>query len=229
MTLLTLLFFSLIVLAGRGRLKFRRIDREEPFQDAPALKEQERRLLNDLPTHLLGIGIFLFLIISAFIPSQVPIDFGLMAIALFGLLLVGLWFFRGSAPLLVRLGLYVGGTFIVYLSEGAPPSTSWPIHTILNLFFIFAAVLVFFGIQLNKEKPFQTTPLDYLVLFVTLVAPALPGMRIGQVPIGLMGGKLIVLFFAYELLLSRLSARLTQWGLVALWALLVLGVRAWMV
>lgn len=227
LTLLTLLFFSLIVLARRGRLKFRRIDREEPLSDAQVLKEQERRRLNDLPTHLLGIGIFLFLIISAFIPSQVPIDFGLMAIALFGLLLVGLWFFRGSAPLLVRLGLYVGGTFIVYLSEGAPPSSGWPIHAILNLFFIFAAVLVFIGIQLNKERPFQTTPLDYLVLFVTLVAPALPGMRIGQVPIGLMGGKLIVLFFSYELLLSRLSERLTEWGLVALWALLVLGVRAW--
>ncbi|WDT75629.1 MAG: MraY family glycosyltransferase [Candidatus Manganitrophus sp.] len=229
LTLLTLLFFSLIVLARRGRLKFRRIDREEPFANAPSLKDQESRPLNDLPTHLLGIGISLFLIVSVFIPRQVPIDFGLMAIALFALLLVGLWFFQRSAPLLVRLGLYVGGTFVVYLSEGAPPAGGWPIHTILNLFFVFAAVLVFVSIQLNREKPFQTTPLDYLVLFVSLVAPALPGMRIGEVPIGLMGGKLIVLFFAYELLLSRLSARLTQWGLVALWALLVLGVRAWMV
>lgn len=227
--LLTLLFFSLIVLARRGRLKLRRIGREETLPDTPGLKEQESRLLNDLPTHLLGIGISLFLIISVFIPSQVPTDFGLMAIALFALLLVGLWFFRGSAPLLVRLGLYVGGAFVIYLSEESPPTGGWPIHTILNLFFVIAALLVFFGIQLNKEKPFQTTPLDYLVLFVTLVAPALPGMRIGQVPIGLMGGKLIVLFFAYELLLSRLSERLTQWGLVALWALLVLGVRAWMV
>jgi UDP-GlcNAc:undecaprenyl-phosphate GlcNAc-1-phosphate transferase len=227
--LMTLLFFSLIVLSHRGRLRLRRAEHDRSFSIGLVRRVQESPLFNDLPTRLLGIGIFFFLIVSVFIPSQVPSDFGFMAILLSGLLLVGLLFFQGSAPLLVRLGLYVGGTFVVYLSEEAPPAGGGPIPTLLNLFFVIAAVLVFIGIQLNREKPFQTTPLDYLVLFVTLMAPALPGMHVGEVPIGRMGGKLIVLFFAYELLLSRLSGRLTQWGLVALWALLVLGVRAWMV
>jgi UDP-GlcNAc:undecaprenyl-phosphate GlcNAc-1-phosphate transferase len=229
LALLVFLFFSLVFLAGRGRWRVRRTDRDASPLMAPVRRAPGSRLFNDLPTRLLGIGVSLFLVVSVFIPNRVPTDFGMMAIAIFGVMLVGLWFFRRSAPLLVRLGLYVGGTFVVYLTEQAPRIGGWPIHAFSDLFFAVTAVLVFIGIQLNREKPFQMTPLDYLVLFVTLGAPILTGMRLGEIQIGLMGGKLMVLFFAYELLLGQFSERLIRWGLVALWALLILGVRAWMV
>ncbi|MBI3802953.1 MAG: undecaprenyl/decaprenyl-phosphate alpha-N-acetylglucosaminyl 1-phosphate transferase [Nitrospirae bacterium] len=220
---------SLFFLAGQGRVQLHRPDREHALSISMVRKVRESRLFSELPTQLLGAGIPLFLVVSVFIPRQIPGDFGLLAIILFSLLLLGLLFFRRSAPLLIRLGLYVGGAFIVYLNEQSPSGSGWPIHTFLNLFFIGVAVMVLIAIQVNREQPFQMTPLDYLVLFFTLIVPVLPEMRVGEILVGLIAGKLIILFFAYELLLSRLSERTMQLGLSALWALLVLGVRAWVV
>jgi UDP-GlcNAc:undecaprenyl-phosphate GlcNAc-1-phosphate transferase len=46
--------------------------------------------------------------------------------------------------------------------------------------------------------------------------------------LSMLAAKLIVLYFSFELLLHRFSDRVKQWGLVSLWVLFGLGVRAWL-
>jgi UDP-GlcNAc:undecaprenyl-phosphate GlcNAc-1-phosphate transferase len=88
-------------------------------------------------------------------------------------------------------------------------------------------VLVVIAIQLNRENAFRVTPLDFLVLLVAVIVPSLSEMRLGEIPLGLLVLKLTVLFFAYELILVKFSNRLAPLGMMMLWSLLILGVRAW--
>jgi len=62
---------------------------------------------------------------------------------------------------------------------------------------------------------------------MVLPVPNLPEIQVGDFSLGALAAKIIVLFFAYELILSRLSERMTQYGLVSLWVFLALGIRAW--
>ena len=88
--------------------------------------------------------------------------------------------------------------------------------------------LVVLTIRFGTEHRFQTTPLDYLMVFLAVVIPALPELQVGDVHLGLLASKLIVLFFSFELLLHVFSQRITQLGLVSLWLLFGLAVRAWL-
>jgi UDP-GlcNAc:undecaprenyl-phosphate GlcNAc-1-phosphate transferase len=219
--------FCVFWLAGPGRFRWHRPDREHSVSVAVMHRVMKSRWLTEIPIQLLGIGVLLFLALGAFVPRRIPMDFGLVAIGLFGLLLAGVLFFRKVAPFLVRLGLYVGGTFMIYLADQPTMMTDWPVHTVLNLLFGLMAILVVMSIGLNRKQPFQTTPLDYLVVLAALAVPNLPEIRVGELSLGLLAAKIIVLFFAYELVLSRLSGRTTHYGLASLWVLLALGIRAW--
>ena len=221
------LIFSVLVVWGR--LRWRRPDREHSISVILMRRIKESRRLSELPFWILGMGMLLFLGLGAFIPHQIPADFGILAALLFGVLVVGFLIFRPAFPLLVRVGLYVVGAFLIYLSERGLLATGQPLHTMVNLFFVLMAVLVLIAIQLNRENSFRITPLDFLVLLVAIIVPSLSELRLGEIPLGLLVMKLVVLFFAYELVLVKLSNRLVPLGMVVLWALMILGVRAWVV
>jgi len=178
------------------------------------------------PIRLLGIAVPAFLIVSVFLPKRVPEDMGYVAAVLFIVMLIGLWLLPKSSSLLVRGGLYVGSTFIMYLSE--QPAASTDILSPIHIFFVGLALLVALTIRLNSEHRFQTTPLDYLMVFLAVVVPALPEMQIGDIHLSFLTAKLIVLFFSFELLLHVFAQRMTQLGLVALWLLCGIAVRAWL-
>ena len=151
------------------------------------------------PIRVLGIAVPAFLILSVFLPRRIPEDMGAVATGLFAVILIGFWLAPKSAPLLVRGGLYVGSTFIMYLSEEPAASTNLlsPIH----IFFVILALLVALTIRFDSEHRFQTTPLDYLMVFLAVMVPALPEMQIGDIHVSFLTAKLIVLFFSFELLM----------------------------
>ncbi|HEU5407373.1 MAG TPA: hypothetical protein VFU48_06370, partial [Nitrospira sp.] len=72
---------------------------------------------------------------------------------------------------------------------------------------------------------FQTTPLDYLMVFLAVSFPLLPEVRTDISHLGIFATKLIVLFFSFELLLHAFSNRVRQLGLVSLCILFGLGIR----
>ena len=115
---------------------------------------------------------------------------------------------------------------MMYLSE--QPAASTEILSPLHLFFLLLALLVAFTIRFNAEHRFQTTPLDYLMVFLAVMVPALPEMQIGDIHLSFLTAKLIVLFFSFELLLHVFVKRVTQLGLVALWLLGGIALRAWL-
>ena len=61
--------------------------------------------------------------------------------------------------------------------------------------------------RLSRERRFEVTPLDLLVIFVALALPNLPGLRGAPSNLGLSVAKLVVLFYAVEMLPVTRSGR----------------------
>jgi UDP-GlcNAc:undecaprenyl-phosphate GlcNAc-1-phosphate transferase len=161
------------------------------------------------------------------LPVAVPPDAGLAASILLLVLAVTAALVPRTVPLLVRTGLYVGSTFLLYFIEidSVPAPHPW-LHP-LNLFLAGLALLVFLVMRLHAVRQFETTPLDSLMVLLALLLPFLPELHIGDVNLSLLTAKLIVLFFSFELSLYAYADRISYAGFLVLWLLGGFAVRAW--
>jgi UDP-GlcNAc:undecaprenyl-phosphate GlcNAc-1-phosphate transferase len=185
-------------------------------------------LHSTLPVKSLALAVSIFLVCAVFLPAAVPADLGSVAIGLFLLLAVGCYLAPSARPMMVRAGLYLGATFIIYLLEQSMPSEWSFLHVPLNGFFVMLAVLIMLTIRFGDTLRFETTPLDYLMVCLAVAMSFLPEMRVGDIVLGVLTAKMIVIFLAFELMLHSLAERVTQFGLVSLWVFLILGLKAWM-
>ncbi len=103
-----------------------------------------------------------------------------------------------------------------------------PFPMAYHLLFGTIAVMVLLCMRFNSQSRFQTTPLDYLMVFLAVLFPFLPEVSTDISSLGLFAAKLIVLFFSFELLLHAFTDRVKQLGLVSLWILFGLGIRMWL-
>ena len=179
------------------------------------------------PIRLLAAAITGFLLLSVFLPQTVLPDAALVAAGLLFVIIVGSVSLPHLKPFWVRVGLYVGSTFVIYFGEVANTGLSpWWARPV-DLFLIAVAALVMVVMKLDTSARFETTPLDSLMILLAAVLPFLPELQIGEINVSIITAKLIVLFFAFELLLHTYADRLTQAGLLALWLLGGLAVRVW--
>lgn len=181
--------------------------------------------LRDLPMRFLAVTVPCFLIVLVFVPSNVPTDVGYFSIIIFGIVLLGLSLSPRIAPYFVRGGLYVGTTFLLYVCEASRYRSISAVAIVHNIFFVVMAVMVLLSLRFNEENRFQTTPLDYLMVFLAVSFPLLPEVSTDVAHLGLFAAKLMVLFFSFELLLHAFANRVRQLGLVSLWILFGLGIR----
>ena len=199
--------------------------------ESPAIPEvrspAEAGWFSTLPLYTLACAVTVFFLASVFLPSHVPLDVGNVALLLFLLLPIGIRIFPSATPWFIRVGLYVGGTFVLYLSDQGVSGTQGSFHTPLNVFFLCLAILIMLTVRFGSKRRFQTTPLDYLIIFLAIAIPFLPEIQVDGINISLLTAKMIVLFFAFELLLHTFAERVKPFGFVLLWVLLGLGFRAW--
>lgn len=223
--LLAITVLMLFIAAGRGLLPTPTSRDGLVLPNLTLTRFMKDRWLTDLPIQFLAVAVPLFLIALVFLPSNVPNDVGYLSIALFGIVLLGLSFSSRVAPYFVRGGLYVGTTFLLYVSEGSRASSAAAITMVHNAFFLLVAIMVILSLRFNEGNRFQTTPLDYLMVFLAVTFPLLPEVSAGISHLGVFAAKLIVLFFSFELLLHAFSSHVRQLGLVSLWILFGLGIR----
>lgn len=218
---------ALFIGAGRGLIAL-------PASRRPGWNAQGRMIkflngswLADLPIRFLAIVVPFFLIATVFLPANVPSDVGYLSIGLFAVVLVGLAVLPRLVPYFVRGGLYVGTTFLLYVHEDSWLRTASGFAVTHNVFFLVVAIMVLLSLRFSEESRFQTTPLDYLMVFLAVMFPLLPEVSVDVSMLGVLSAKLIVLFFSFELLLHSFSDRVKQLGFVSLWILFGLGIRVW--
>jgi UDP-GlcNAc:undecaprenyl-phosphate GlcNAc-1-phosphate transferase len=102
--------------------------------------------------------------------------------------------------------LFVTATVLVYLDAVVTPA-----HRMLTLVgnaaISLAAIAVVLRLGLFNDRRFRLTPLDLIVLFMALVVPSLIGNLTLPQGGAIAIGKLVVLFYGVELLLSRTDGR----------------------
>lgn len=120
--------------------------------------------------------------------------------ALLGVIVVWLSVLRIRPLSLIEKGtLYVTFAVLVYLDTAIVHERIW---SILNWAAVLAAAVGTL-LRLQRDRRFQVTPLDIIVLFVALVIPSLSGSV--PLPAGTALGiaKLVILFYSIEVLVSR--------------------------
>jgi UDP-GlcNAc:undecaprenyl-phosphate GlcNAc-1-phosphate transferase len=185
-----------------------------------------------VPLATLELVVPVFLGAGVLFPEHVPTDFGVLATGLGAAMLIGWWSRPSAALWLVRSGLYMGGAFVLYLSDrhlvAAAGAERWlPLSLMIDGSVALMAVLVLSAIYTRGRDAFETTPLDYLIAFAALVSLALPDLWLGEARFGALAVKLVVWFFGVELLLSAPRTRLVRLGAVGALVLFGLGFRAW--
>jgi UDP-GlcNAc:undecaprenyl-phosphate GlcNAc-1-phosphate transferase len=134
-------------------------------------------------------------------------DIRILILALFAVT-IGLLVILRASPLSVveKAALYVTATVLVYLDTVALPADR--LVSILTWVAIsIAAVATAVRLRLHNDRRFQVTPLDLIVLFMALIVPSLPGTF--NLPHGGVMAivKLVILFYAIEVLVSRSEGR----------------------
>ena len=134
-------------------------------------------------------------------------DVRALIIALFAVT-IGFLLFLRAAPLSIveKAALYVTATVLVYLDTVLAPADRI-LSALTWVAVSIAAVATAVRLRLQNDRRFQVTPLDLIVLFMALVVPSLPGTL--RLPHGgaLAIAKLVILYYAVEMLVSRSEGR----------------------
>ena len=186
----------------------------------------KRRLKGEWPLNLLYVTVPCYLAWAVTVPKEIPHDGGAIAAGL-ALVVIGSLLSRSAIAWVVRAALYVGSMCLLYYGEAFPRTTVTTLLTPTNMAMVVLAVLVFLAIRWAGDGRFQTTPLDHLIGLLAVAMPFLPEMTIGDVSVGPLMAKAVVLFFAFELLLYLRSSAAVRLGLVSLAILTGIMWRAW--
>ncbi|MBX3302528.1 MAG: undecaprenyl/decaprenyl-phosphate alpha-N-acetylglucosaminyl 1-phosphate transferase [Nitrospira sp.] len=185
-----------------------------------------RWTMGDWPLDLLYVAVPFYLAWSITVPREIPSDGGTIAGCL-ALAVIGSLLSRCAISWVVRAALYIGSMCLLYYGEAFPRATATTVLTPMNMGMAALAALVVLAIRWAGEDRFQTTPLDHLIALLAVAMPFLPEMTIGDVPVGPLMAKAVVLFFAFELLLYMRSSAVVRLGAVSLAMLTGIMWRAW--
>ena len=143
-----------------------------------------------------------YLGIGSLFSGEPSVDIVWLAMILMAVLIL-FWRRRGrSIGWLERGVVYLAGALSLYLVQHAGLDGMWVLFG--NGYFALLAVTVVIAFRCSPDHHFVATPLDFLVVFLAVVLPQVPGLE-GSYVQGIT--RLIVLFYAIELVLARLRER----------------------
>jgi UDP-GlcNAc:undecaprenyl-phosphate GlcNAc-1-phosphate transferase len=149
-----------------------------------------------------ALGLYAALIVID-MGSSMTGDIRMLMIALFAMVVGALAVMR-SAPLtqVERGAIYVTATVLVYL-DAIVLRSNLPVSILSWAAVSVAAVATAIRLRHFNDRRFEPTPLDIIVLFMALVVPNLPG-TLGLPHGGALAiAKLVVVYYAIAMLISR--------------------------
>jgi UDP-GlcNAc:undecaprenyl-phosphate/decaprenyl-phosphate GlcNAc-1-phosphate transferase len=157
--------------------------------------------------------------------TRVSVDIAWLALALAAILLASTWGF-GYSGVLKRIAhgaMFVAASLFVYLDHQEPEKIAAFVRLKWILFPLLIAAVVL-RMRFWKERRFEVTTLDVLVVFLALTLPNLPGLQQAPGNVGLSVAKLLAVYYALEMLVWHTDrVRRLTWGATGL-ALALLSV-----
>ena len=184
-------------------------------------------LLSKGPYRVMLVAVPGFLLTGAIFSGQVPVDFAYLSMFLLVVLLVTFCIQAIPDSQIERLGTYVTVSFVSYLVETSVAANNG-CAICLHAFFGVLAVLIAVWVRFTQNRVFRISGLDFLIVFIALVVPNIPGFLQPDNVIGAVVIESIILFYAAEILLSQQARRWDMLRLSVLGALAILGFRGFM-
>jgi UDP-GlcNAc:undecaprenyl-phosphate/decaprenyl-phosphate GlcNAc-1-phosphate transferase len=166
--------------------------------------------------------------VSCLIPKEVPSYLSIMAIA-YALCVVILLLFRKKwlERGMIRFLLYLTIPLVLYYGEADRSS-------FFNGLFMNIYDVCFLGLVIpaagvikftRRQKGFTTTPMDYLIFLIALAVAVMPGIGIASTHMKLLATKIMILFFAYEVLIGELRGQVRRLAWITVGTLIILGLK----
>lgn len=220
------LILSSFFIADRSHWKFKRYDLLDTFIKGNLRKLKEKNILIKVFFRTTCAAVPAVLLFSCFLPEDVPKYLSFFAMAFLGVILLSRFARKEWMAGTLQVTIYLLIPFVIYLSEAN--MATWmnaQLRQLYNFSFIALAFFVILTVKFSKRKKgFKTNPMDFLILFIALMIPNLPG-QIQTYHMGLMTAKIIVLFFSCEVLMKELREEPDRQGLITIAALGIIVVR----
>ena len=186
---------------------------------------RQHELITKGPWRLVALAIpVLFIVISLF-ADQVPRDFGIGAFILAVLMVLYIGVLGAKDSIVIRVISYITAAFVIYLESRFTGQNSHLFDMLDVAFFVALAVAVGLAVRFAEDAQFKTTPMDFLVIFIVISIGILTHNNAEQTQLAVLVAKLVVVFYACELILSRVRTRWNPLNVSTLTTLSVLGFR----
>ncbi|MDH5764367.1 MAG: undecaprenyl/decaprenyl-phosphate alpha-N-acetylglucosaminyl 1-phosphate transferase [Gammaproteobacteria bacterium] len=214
--------FVLLTMAERKKWG---IKHNLPSLDKLQIKIIPKDILIKISARGLETCVSLFLIAAAIMSTDIPFDIGVSSLFLLVALLF-LLFFSGLHFLLYRLILFVTVGFSVYLLSTNPPSWLLVKGHIIYMYFGIVVILALLVARMAAKGAFKITPLDYLVIMLTLIIGVGHDNTVQSDSLIWMSIQIIILFYACELIIQNMTRRLNNLTLSAAVTLVLISLRS---
>lgn len=225
-------------IADRTGWKLKRFDFVDSVIKGRLRVLKEKAILIRVSFKGVKLGMPLLFLFTCFLPSSIPGIFSFSAIGFMVLLILTYLTNRQWVGGLLRLTMYLSIPCLIYLTD--TDMAGW-VGGRLNLLYNFSfGILVLLVISTLKftrrENGFKISPMHFIILFIALFVPNLPGeyfenqhmgQHIGQ-HMGLIAVKIITLFFSFDVLLEELREKTNRLAVLTGVALAVIGVRGFL-
>jgi UDP-GlcNAc:undecaprenyl-phosphate GlcNAc-1-phosphate transferase len=173
------------------------------------------------------LGLPALLLFTCLVPYRIPAPFPILSLAAACLIFAVMLFRYRWLEKTLRLSIYYLVPLLVYQSQiQMVPWLDYQSEKIYNFSFLVLVAFVICMLKFTRrQNGFKTTPTDFLILFIALIVPSLPGAHLQDYRMGLFAAKLIALFFSYEVLIGELRGELNGLSLITIAALLVVYIR----
>lgn len=165
-------------------------------------------VIEKVPYRITEAMLSIVLIATALTATAVPMDIGGLSLVML-LLLIGAWFFVQSGLILLRLIIFMALGTSSYLLTTYPPQWLLDQTQLVYLFYGVLMVAAFIGVRMSQDEQFTITPLDYLVIAISIVVIMVPGTGAGAVSnsnLAWIAIQMVILFYSAELLIQKMRS-----------------------
>jgi len=200
---------SITVLQGASRTGWRL--RRKPLADPPEPRYltifQAPALVSQFSLLVIAIAVSSYATLVVVDAVSMSRDIRVLVVALLAVVATFLAALRtGPLSVIEKAAVYVTATALVYLDAVVLPA-GHPMSMVGWIAITVAGLASAVRLRLNNDRRFQITPLDLIVLFMALVVPSLQG-ALNLPPGGALAiAKLVILFYALEMLVGRAESR----------------------
>ncbi len=186
---------------------------------------KDNRLFIAAPVRFVGIVIPVLFIAVSLLAKHVPRDFGMISAVMAGTLV--LYFIsRISVDSIIAQAVhYVTAAFVVYLETRHLGENIPGFDAMQVAYFGILIAAIGLAIRYGGKSDFRTTPMDYLVIIIALAASFVMQNTPEMVEVGLMAAKLIVVFYACELIVRCVRHKWNALNMATFVTLAVLAYR----